>query len=152
MDLQEHCMSEDIPVSGHCLCGAGTFTAAARSSDVTACHCTMCSRWGGGVALSIDIETAPVFTGEDNIAVYKSSEWGERGFCKVCGSSLYWRLSGADRYTFSAGALDDTSHLRLAKEIFIDEKPGYYTFANDTVKQTGDEATEEFLAEAEHRT
>jgi hypothetical protein len=145
-------MSEELPVSGHCLCGAVTFTAAARSPNVTACHCSMCSRWGGGVALSIDIETAPLFTGEDNIAIYKSSDWGERGFCKVCGSSLYWRLSGTDRYTFSAGALDDMSGFRLAKEIYIDDKPEYYTFANDTVKQTVDEATAAFITEADHRT
>jgi hypothetical protein len=133
-------------VSGHCLCGAVRFAATAKSHNVSACHCSMCNRWSGGISLFLELIGAPRFEGAENIAIYRSSEWGERGFCKVCGSSLFWKLVGEDRYTLSTGTLDDQSKLHLATEIFIDDKPAYYAFANDTVKQTGEEAMAAFTA------
>ena len=44
----------------------------------------------------------------------------------------------------SAGALDDQSRLALTTEIFIDEKPLYYAFANETKKMTGAEVVAAF--------
>ncbi|MGW8205861.1 MAG: hypothetical protein ACWGMY_02740 [Hyphomicrobiaceae bacterium] len=32
---------------------------------------------------------------------------------------------------------DEKSALKFALQIFVDEKPSYYDFANDTVKMTG---------------
>ncbi len=32
---------------------------------------------------------------------------------------------------------DERSALKFALQIFVDEKPSYYDFANDTVKMTG---------------
>ena len=134
-------------VSGHCLCGAVSFTATAKSHEVLVCHCSMCSRWAGGIAMFVEIFGAPEFKGQETIGVYRSSPWGERGFCNACGTSLFWKLAGKERYTLSAAALDDKSRLRLATEIFIEDKPDYYSFANDTCKQTGEEAMAAFVGE-----
>ena len=32
------------------------------------------------------------FEGAENIVNYASSEWAERGFCRKCGSNLYYHL------------------------------------------------------------
>lgn len=127
-------------VSGRCLCGAVKFTADVAKRDVDVCHCSMCRRWAAGPFMGLMHEGEVAFEGAESIGVYKSSEWGERGFCKQCGTPLFWRLSGSDTYSFSAGALDDQSGLRLTMQIFIDEKPAYYDFANDTPRLTGAEA------------
>ena len=132
-------MSHRQTITGKCLCGAVRFTAETVSHDVTVCHCTMCNRWSGGLSLFLDTVGVPNFEGAESIGVYKSSDWGERGFCKVCGSSLYWKYVDEDRYTMSAGVIDDPAQLQLTKEIFIDDKPAYYAFANETVKQTAEE-------------
>ncbi len=134
-------------VSGRCLCGAVSLTAQAESHDVSACHCSMCNRWSGGILMFLEVKGAPAFQGAGNIGVYKSSEWGERGFCKICGSSLFWKLVGKDRYTLSAGCLDDQSRLHFATQIFFEDKPAYYAFANDTLRQTGEEAMAAFTGE-----
>jgi hypothetical protein len=133
-------------ISGRCLCGAVRFTANVAKHDVSACHCSMCRRWTSGPFLGLAAEGAPRFQGSENIEAYKSSAWGERGFCKVCGSTLYWRLSGTDQYEIAAGSLDDQSRLALTSEVFIEEKPAFYAFANDTKKQTGAEVMAEFMA------
>ena len=73
-------------VSGRCLCGAVTYKAKATSHDVNACHCGMCRRWTGGPLIYIHAEGKPEFTGGEALGVFRSSEWGERGFCKKCGS------------------------------------------------------------------
>jgi hypothetical protein len=85
------------------------------------------------------------FEGAEHIGVYASSDWAERTFCKVCGTSLYWRIRGTDEYSFCAGTLDDESGLELSTEIFIDEKPAYYAFANETKKLTAKEAMATFM-------
>lgn len=127
-------------VSGHCLCGAVRFSADVAKHDVDVCHCGMCRRWTAGPFIGLMHEGAVAFEGAEHIGVYKSSEWGERAFCKVCGTSLYWHLAGSDTYSFSAGVLDDQTQLNLTMQIFIDEKPDYYDFANDTPRLTGAEA------------
>ncbi|MFT4677303.1 MAG: hypothetical protein ACJAX5_002962 [Patiriisocius sp.] len=40
-------------------------------------------------AVAVDSIT---FDDEGDVSTYRSSEWVERGFCKQCGSSLFYRL------------------------------------------------------------
>jgi len=117
-----------------------TFTAKAAGSDVGACHCSMCQRWAAGpmLALGIDAGSLKIADGA-SLGAYQSSEWGERLFCKACGTPLFWRSLDGQHAFVSAGALNDRSGLQLASQIYIDEKPSYYEFANDTVKMTGAE-------------
>jgi hypothetical protein len=133
-------------ITGHCLCGAVNLSAQVKNHDVDACHCSMCRRWTSGPLLVISVDGAIRFEGVENIGVYKSSEWGWRAFCKICGTSLYWHMSGTDHYAVSAGMLDDPSKLVFTTEIFVDEKPAYYAFANDTKKMTGEEVVAAFAA------
>lgn len=127
-------------ISGRCLCGAVQFAADIAKRHVDICHCGMCRRWSGGPFMGVAHDGAVRFEGADNIGVYASSEWGERAFCRICGTSLYWHLKGTQLYSFSAGALDDQSDLSLALQIFVDEKPAFYDFANETEMMTGAEA------------
>jgi hypothetical protein len=138
-------MSDQAKIAGRCLCGAVKFSAHAKSHDVSVCHCSMCNRWAGGISMFLEVQGAPEFDGADNIGLYQSSEWGERGFCKVCGSSLFWKLVGKDRYTLSAGCIDDQSGLVFTKEIYIEDKPAHYTFANETLQQSAEEAMADFV-------
>jgi hypothetical protein len=140
-------MAGALDVSGHCLCGAVKFTAKLASHDVAVCHCGMCRRWTGGPLMYVDVAGAPVFEGAEAITVYRSSDTGERGFCSRCGSILFWKVAGEDRYTFTAGALDDPSTLVLTKEIFIEDKPAFYDFANATEKQAGTDAMAGYLGD-----
>ena len=74
-----------------------------------------------------------------NLGAYRSSEWAERAFCKQCGTPLYYRLIDKDLYFVSAEAFDDLKDYAFTSQIFIDEKPAYYDFANKTHNMTGAE-------------
>lgn len=133
-------------ISGKCLCGAVRYTADIAEPKVEACHCTMCRSWTSSAYLCVAHDGEVRFDGADNIGIYRASTWGERAFCKACGSALYWRLQGADHYAFSAGTIEDQSTLHFTKQIFIDEKPPYYDFANETERLTGEQVAEAFAA------
>ena len=130
-------------VSGQCLCGAVRFTAEKADPNYFACHCGMCRRWSAGPFMSVS-STGVSFDGEENIGVYESSAWAERGFCKNCGSILFYHMKGHDRYELSSGTLEDSSSFKMAGEIFIDHKPQGYEFAGDHPRLTEAETIEKF--------
>lgn len=126
-------------MKGHCLCGAVSFEAEIPSHDVTVCHCGMGRRWGSAPLTGLETGNAPVFAGEVDIAIYKSSDWEKRGFCRRCGTNLFWRLGDGSFWSLCVGTLDDRSELSLRTEIFTESKPPFYAFANDTKKLSGAE-------------
>ena len=130
--------------SGSCLCKRVKITAPSISNKVWACHCTMCRGWGGGAFLSVDCGTDVVFEGEDNIAVYDSSQWAERGFCKQCGTHLFYRIKDNRQCFMPAGLFGQGDVFEFEIQVFIDERPAYYCFSNETRKLTGEEAFAEF--------
>lgn len=132
-------MSEQKQQTGKCLCGEVQVKVTAEHKDVGSCHCDMCRRWGSGPFLAVHVGQDIEIEGTENITAYNSSEWGERAFCKKCGTNLYYRLKGTGEYMLSVGVLDDQSNFTLTNQIFIDEKPAFYDFANDTPKMTGAE-------------
>lgn len=133
-----------MTATGHCLCGAVTFTAE-TDGEVAACHCAMCRRWGGGPLLALDTESAS-FAGDGNIGTYRSSDWAERGFCKICGTNLFYRIVQTGKYIIPAGAFHDQTDFRLVSEIFTDEKPGWHDFFSaETARMTGAEVFAKYL-------
>ncbi len=131
-------------ISGHCLCGAVTVEATPSKPHVEACHCDMCRRWGGIAFLGLQCGPNVSFTGEEHIVRYKSSDWAERGFCGKCGSNLFYHFVPAGNYGLLAGLFDDMGDVTFSEEIFVDEKPDYYSFAGDRPRKTG----EQVIAEA----
>ena len=140
-------MSADGKVmSGGCLCGAVRFTAAPRDPHVGACHCGMCRRWSAGPFLALECGGTVKVEDTTQLGVYRSSEWAERCFCKRCGTPLFYRLVGKDFYAVSAEAFDDKTGFAFTSQIFVDEKPAYYDFANKTKNMTGPEVFAAFAA------
>lgn len=76
---------------------------------------------------------------EAAIGSYQSSEWAQRQFCKKCGTVLFYKLINHNYFSVSVEAFDESEKFTLTTEIFIDEKPASYEFANDTKKMTGEE-------------
>ena len=133
-------------LKGRCLCGAVTVEAVPKRPHAEACHCDMCRRWGGSAFLAVPCGDTVRFTGEDHITRYASSDWAERGFCRSCGTNLFYHFRPAGEYSILAGVFDDPGSLTMGEQIFIDEKPDYYSFADDTPKKTGAEVIEEAKA------
>ncbi|MEQ9349203.1 MAG: GFA family protein, partial [Alphaproteobacteria bacterium] len=80
---------------GQCLCGAVVFTIDGPLRPVVTCHCHMCQRFHGGPGPYTAAETAHIrFDGDappSALTWHRSSDTASRGFCRTCGSSLFWR-------------------------------------------------------------
>ena len=138
-----------IEASGSCLCGATRITAKSISKNVGACHCSMCRKWGGGPLMAVDCGTDVSFEGKENISVFNSSEWGERGFYNKCGSHLFYRLKESKQYIIPVGLFDDDKMFVFEHQLFIDEKPLFYCFANETNDMTGAEVFAKYAPPSE---
>jgi hypothetical protein len=82
-------------------------------------------------APSADIE----LTASDSLLWYKSSDTAERGFCGVCGGNLFWKQSGRDEISITAGTLDTPTSLAVEQHIFVADKSDYYSINDDVPKQ-----------------
>lgn len=133
-------MESETEHHGTCLCGAVRVAAKTKSNSIGACHCTMCRKWGGGPLFSVECESEVDFEGAEHVSTFNSSEWAERGFCQKCGTHLFYRLKQEGHYAIPVGLFDGGDEWRLTEQIFIDQKPSFYSFAEKTKELTGEEA------------
>lgn len=96
----------------------------------------MCRRWSGGAPFFAANTDGVEFEGAEHLARYESSSWAERGFCRRCGTALFYFLKPTQAYMMSVGAFDDQSPFQLVLEIFIDSKPEGYAFAGEHARWT----------------
>ena len=122
-------------ITGQCLCGAVTVSATVTNPIVRTCHCDMCRRHTSSMYMSLA-------TDPDSIAVegpaksFRSSEWAERGFCEVCGSTLWYGTVADGQRHISAGLFENAANAPLKLEFFADACPEGYVLAGDHRKMT----------------
>ena len=149
MQLEQANIKDRVERRGSCLCGAVRISIKTTNKSVNACHCNICRKWTGGPWFVIDCGSDIHFEGSDRISEFSSSEWAERGFCSKCGTHLFYRSKKDGHYAIPVGLLDDDKNLVFDRQIFIDEKPSFYSFANETENLTGAEVFVQFLAPSE---
>ena len=90
------------------------------------CHCSECLKFHGNFAPYTQIKKhALSICGEDNITWFYTDK-ARRGFCKHCGSCLFWDLLTDDYLDIAAGALDKPTGLTTAANIFTADKSDFY--------------------------
>ena len=116
---------------GSCLCGAVSFLVDGELTPPDACHCSQCRKASGHYWASTDVPRAAVtISGEDHLAWYRSSGKVKRGFCKNCGSPLFWDAAGRKNLSISMGAFEQPTKVHLEKHIFVPDKGDYYDIAD----------------------
>ena len=125
------------PVKGQCLCGSVRFVLAPPLRTVTLCHCAQCRRWHGHVGAYTSVAHDRLsLTESRGLAWFTSSSFARRGFCRECGSSLFWERDGHDMISITAGSLDAPTGLRTALQIFAKDKGDYYELDRATPVRT----------------
>lgn len=117
--------------SGACLCGAVSFEVEGELKPPDLCHCTSCRKSSGHCFASTDVpRSALKVRGGENVRWYRSSEKVRRGFCAICGSSLFWDPLHRDWTAVAMGAFEAPTGTRLAMHIFTAGKGDYYDIAD----------------------
>jgi len=118
--------------TGSCLCGAVAFEIEGALPPPDACHCRQCRKQSGHFFASTDVpRTALRFRGAaDKLTWFQSSGRVRRGFCSVCGSTLFWDLLHRDTIGVAMGAFDNPTGTSLRMHIFVAEKGDYHPIAD----------------------
>ncbi len=121
--------------TGGCLCGAVRYEITGALRGVINCHCRMCQRLHGNFGPHTKAPKKAIsLVKRDGLAWYKTSEVARRGFCRECGSSLFWEPFEQDATGIIAGSLDSPSGLKSIGHIFVGEKADFYEIT-DTLEQ-----------------
>lgn len=119
---------------GSCLCGAIRLEVKGEIAPPVACHCRECRKQTGHYEVSADVQRKDLsVTGLDFITWFHSSAKVRRGFCKVCGSTLFWDPLDQERIPWTSvalGCFDLPTHTQLKEHIFVAEKGDYYEIAD----------------------
>jgi hypothetical protein len=127
--------------SGGCLCGAVRYEVAGGLRGVIACHCGQCRRQHGSFGLYSEAALAEMTINEaGGLAWYDSSAKARRGFCRHCGSALFWHRAGALRMAIAAGSLDQPTGLKVVQHIYVDDKADYEEIADGLPQLTGSQS------------
>jgi hypothetical protein len=110
---------------GGCLCGAVRYVVHGPLRAVLICHCVECRRWCGHAwaATAARLRDLEIHDrGHLRWILSPNSEHGaSRGFCRRCGSSLFWRGPGWERVSIGAGTLDNPDGLRVVAHIWVEQ-------------------------------
>ena len=103
--------------TGGCQCGAVRYALFAEPVNPHVCHCRMCQKaFGGYFAPLAGVPLADFAWLKGTPGVFHSSEAAERGFCRDCGTPLFFRYVDRDRIAISLGSLDDPSRVVPEKQ------------------------------------
>lgn len=116
---------------GSCLCGAVHVTVHSALPEPNACHCKACRKQTGHYGASVDLPEAAIeIDGKEYVRWYRSSEKVRRGFCSICGSTLFWDPIHHDWTAVAMGVFDGATDTELSMHIFVSEKGDYYKIAD----------------------
>ena len=116
---------------GSCLCGTVTFEVAGELKAPDASHCSQCRKQSGHYWASTNVPRVSLtLKGDDNLTWYRSSAEVRRGFCRQCGSFLFWDPLAHDFIAIAMGAFETPTATRLAHHIFVADKGDYYDIAD----------------------
>jgi hypothetical protein len=96
--------------------------------DVVVCHCSLC-RTSGTLAGAYTAVPREAFRLErdETLAWYEDVNGRRRGFCRVCGSTLFWSADDRKTISVSAGALDGPTGLVTDKHIYVADAADWET-------------------------
>lgn len=96
--------------SGGCQCGAVRFHATELRDNPHICFCRMCQKAMGNLfAPLVGIAHEHLTWTRGTPAAFNSSEEVARGFCKDCGTPLYYQYLPSQNVSMSIGAFDAPS-------------------------------------------
>ena len=123
-------------VRGGCDCGKVRFEVAAVRDTVTVCHCHQCRRTSGHLWAATHAASFAelTFHADAGLTWYESSDFAKRGFCRFCGSSLFYRTNGEEGVGIAAGCLDTPTQMQVTKHIFVKDKGDYYEISDQAAQ------------------
>jgi len=118
-------------LTGGCQCGAVRYALYSVPPEPGICHCRMCQKaFGNYFAALAGVPLADFAWTRGEPGVFRSSELVERGFCRDCGTPLFFRYVVKDRISVSIGSLDEPARVKPVNQHGIESRlPAFFDLA-----------------------
>lgn len=121
-----------MSVKGSCECQGVVFELIGELRDVVFCHCSQCRKTSGHYWAATQVSKGNLnLIKATSLSWYDSSDEARRGFCSVCGSSMFYERKGIDKISVSAGSLEIPTSLDRMRHIYVTSKGDYYDISDD---------------------
>ena len=121
-----------MSVKGSCECQGVVFELTGELRDVVFCHCSQCRKTSGHYWAATQVSKGNLnLIKATSLSWYDSSDKARRGFCSVCGSSMFYERKGIDKISVSAGSLEIPTTLDRMRHIYVASKGDYYDISDD---------------------
>ncbi len=129
-------------LTGGCQCGVVRYALYSEPSEPSICHCRMCQKaFGNYFAPLAGVPLSDLRWTKGEPGVFKSSELVERGFCRECGTPLFFRYIVKDRISVSIGSLDEPARVKPVNQYGIESRlPAFFKLA-DLPGETTEQST-----------
>ena len=118
-----------------CLCGNIKIRVKGKLRHVINCHCSQCLRTHGNyAAYTACPEEKITFLKKRTLKWYYSSKIAKRGFCSVCGASMFYKLIKSNNISIAAGMFNNPTKLKTHSNIFTKGKLDYYKLQSNLTK------------------
>jgi len=111
----------------NCLCDGVKIKIKGRLRHVINCHCSQCLKTHGNyAAYTACLESKIDFINKKTLKWYRSSKIAKRGFCSICGASIFYKLLKSKNISIAAGMLHNPTKLKTHSNIYTKGKLDYY--------------------------
>ena len=122
-------------LTASCLCNGVSMTIKGEFRPVINCHCIQCTKTHGNYAAYTSVlEENIIFKSKKTLKWFKSSLKAKRGFCKICGASIFFKRYGSRAVSISAGLFKNPSKLKTISHIYVKNKRDYYQISDNLPK------------------
>jgi len=129
-------MANQLFATGHCLCGAVSFTIGSPPLGMGQCHCRDCQKASGTGHMSLarfkrdDVKI--MGTTASYASTAESGNINTRHFCSVCGSRVYGENSARPGLVnIAVGCIDDHSWFSPQVVVYAKDRPNWDVTSKD---------------------
>lgn len=113
--------------SGGCQCGAVRYALTGAPENACICHCRMCQKqFGSFFGAFADVAPSSFRLTRGSPGWFQSSDEARRGFCRDCGTPLFYEFLGNRRIAVSLGSLDRHSEVKPLAQYGIEAREPWF--------------------------
>lgn len=114
-------------ITGGCFCSASRYEARGEPINIRVCHCRVCQRSIGAAFNARVLMPLDTFKISGSVGRHNSSPVLVRGFCTICGTSLFTERAGAGVIGLTCGSLDHPDDFQPTEHIWTSSKQAWLT-------------------------
>jgi hypothetical protein len=139
-------MNDQHVYTGGCLCGTVRFEVEGPTKWAAHCHCGLCRKAHGSAFVTwfgVSDEQFRFTSGKAEVGWYASTAEARRGFCRTCGSTIFFTSERwAGQIHLALAYMDDPIDREPTAHVFYDNRVPWIALGDDLTKLGGPSGTE----------